>query len=128
MTENRPQRLSDGKGEHEQRVVDNMNDLSRYRQQHGLSETGSVGDADTVAKMVVGENDFYGVNRGLQTPKANITMRINAQTKQHAEAHAAQQVIDAGLKGKFKMAEQRSVYCMWREKWDWVYRKGDWGR
>jgi hypothetical protein len=37
----------------------------------------------------------------LQNPKAEITMKINAQT----EAHVAQQVIDAGLKSSAKTVE-----------------------
>jgi hypothetical protein len=99
-------KLIDGKGAVEKSIADHIADLAKYREEHGIPKARSEGDKATVSKIVIDGKEFYGINKGLQNPKANITMNdVNPITKTHAESHAAQQIIDAGLKGTAKTVE-----------------------
>lgn len=82
-----------------------MSDLATFRKINNLPEAGSSADKSTVGKYVINGREFYGVNSKAQNPKAKITMRVNNQTKYHAEAHGGQQIIDAGLKGTAKVVD-----------------------
>ncbi len=57
-----------------------------------------------IAKLEIGDGSFFGINFG-NNPYCSqncwqITIQVNAITKQHAEADAFQQAIDAGITGE----------------------------
>ncbi|WP_232437393.1 RHS repeat-associated core domain-containing protein [Burkholderia ubonensis] len=89
--------------------------LALFRQSNGLlsvaeedklAAQGIKGSQNTVALLKIGEGDFFGVNSKIQGEKNYFTSGlINNITKYHAEGNAAQQAIDEGLAGKFKVAE-----------------------
>lgn len=77
------------------RVQSGFDDLANQRQLRGLPAAGSADDAATLSRMQIGEDVYYGANRGIQDPRTAMTLeRVNAQTLTHAEADVVQQVIN----------------------------------
>ncbi|WP_338814332.1 deaminase [Bernardetia sp. Wsw4-3y2] len=74
------------------------------RKELDLPEAGSKNDQSTVSLLEIDGQEFYGVNRKIQNPKTDVKMNVNNITKTHAEADAAQQALDAGMKGKTNTA------------------------
>jgi hypothetical protein len=70
-----------------------FDDLVQMRQELGLPEAGSELDKATLSKLEMGDQDFYGINAHGQ----DITLRVNAISKTHAEADAFQQAFNAGV-------------------------------
>ncbi len=56
-----------------------------------------------IAKLEIGDGSFFGISFGNNPYCAQncwqITIQVNAITKQHAEADAFQQAVDAGITG-----------------------------
>jgi pyruvate/2-oxoglutarate dehydrogenase complex dihydrolipoamide acyltransferase (E2) component len=84
---------------------EHIDDLAAERQRLKLAPAGSATDDATVAKIKIGDDEFYGVNSKYQAPKTKVEGKVNAQTKTHAEGQAVQKAIDAGKKGTAKEAE-----------------------
>jgi len=70
--------------------------LAEYRKSQGMPRAGSADDAHTAARLDVGGRSFYGHN----AHGRNIDIKVNAQTKTHAEADVFQQAKDAGATGE----------------------------
>jgi hypothetical protein len=85
--------------------AEHFEDLAKKRKEKGLPEADSPTDDATVAKLKVGNDEFYGFNRKYQNPKTEVTLKANAQTVTHAEADCVQQAIDKGKTGTAKEAE-----------------------
>ncbi|MFC0112701.1 golvesin C-terminal-like domain-containing protein [Kibdelosporangium aridum] len=66
-------------------------DLAKYRERQGMPRAGSADDAHTAARLDVGGRSFYGHN----AHGRNIDIKVNAQTKTHAEADVFQQAKNA---------------------------------
>ncbi len=80
-------------------LTDVFQELAEYRKQLGLPTAGSEDDRATVAKLEIEGSGFFGISSGSNPNRRTITLKINAISKQHAEADAFQQALDAGLKG-----------------------------
>lgn len=65
------------------------------------AERGLQSGSGTLARLDVGGRSFYGINAHRQP----VTMRVNAITRTHAEAHAFQQAANAGIR-----AERGTLY------------------
>jgi hypothetical protein len=68
-------------------------DLARYRGTQGMPPVGSAADKHTAARLDAGGQSFYGRN----AHNRPIDIRVNAQTKTHAEADVFQQAKNAGI-------------------------------
>ncbi|EDV3055260.1 hypothetical protein HU71_004800 [Salmonella enterica subsp. enterica] len=76
--------------------------LAKMRKKWGLPKAGSADDTYTVSMLEINGQRFYGRNgHGMPTTFD----RVNPITRQHAEADVTQQAINAGLKGKAKVAD-----------------------
>jgi hypothetical protein len=72
-----------------------LRDLAAFRAREGMPVAGSAEDVHTAARLdVPGSDPLYGRN----AHDLEITMRVNAQTRTHAEAQAFQQALNDGLK------------------------------
>jgi hypothetical protein len=71
--------------------LDGLADLAKFR-----SELGLASGEGTLARLQVGNSQFYGINAHGQP----ITMRVNAITRSHAEADAFQQALNSGVTGR----------------------------
>lgn len=80
-------------------MTDVFQALAKYRQQLELPSAGSESDRTTVAKLEIGEGEFFGINSGSNPHRRRITLTVNPISRTHAEADAFQQAYDAGLRG-----------------------------
>jgi hypothetical protein len=87
------------------KIQKGFEDLVNERIKRGLPKAGSKFDNATVSKLKIDGEEFYGVNSKFQNPKTQVNLKVNAQTKTHAEADAIQQAINSGKKGTSKEAE-----------------------
>lgn len=70
--------------------------LAAERARRGLPVADSDLDRYTMARIELDGREFFGVNRGIQSPLTEIRLeRLNAITRSHAEADVIQQVVDA---------------------------------
>ncbi|WP_175918004.1 RHS repeat-associated core domain-containing protein [Burkholderia pyrrocinia] len=82
------------------------NGLLSVAEEDKLAAQGIKGSQNTVALLKIGKGDFFGTNSKIQGEKNYFTAGlINNITKYHAEGNSAQQAIDKGMAGKFKIAE-----------------------
>lgn len=80
-------------------------ELAKERERRRLPIAGSQTDKSTLAKLEIDRNSYYGVNKGDQNPKTEITLeKVNAITKTHAEADATQKAINGCKIGSAKTA------------------------
>ena len=80
--------------------------LEKERERLKLPKAGSHDDVSTVAILKINGKEYQGVNSKNQNPKTKITLvRVNAQTKTHAEAEAVQKAINDGAAGTAEEAE-----------------------
>jgi hypothetical protein len=78
------------------RVVPGLRDLQKYRATIGLPRALSAADRSTTARLDLGGVSLYGHNaHGRQ-----ITLKVNNQTKHHAEADVFQQAYEKGIRGR----------------------------
>jgi deoxycytidylate deaminase len=61
-----------------------------------MPKAGSSADQHTAARLDISGQSFYGKN----AHNRKVDIRVNAQTKTHAEADVFQQAKDAGLSGQ----------------------------
>lgn len=80
-------------------MTDVFQELAEYRRQLGLPSAGSERDRSTVAKLEMGEREFFGINSVSNPHRRRITLTVNPISRTHAEADALQQAFDAGLRG-----------------------------
>lgn len=80
-------------------MTDVFQELAEYRRQLGLPSANSESDRATVAKLEMGEGEFFGINSGSNPYHRRITLTVNPISRTHAEADAFQQAYDAGLRG-----------------------------
>lgn len=64
-----------------------------------MPAAGSETDKSTIAKIAIGNQNFFGINSSSNPNPRQITFRVNPITKTHAEADAFQQAADAGIQG-----------------------------
>jgi len=86
-------------------AINGFKKLSSKRADLGLPASRSATDDATVAYLRISNNEFFGVNSKYQSPKTEILLKVNAQTKTHAEAEVVQKAINAGMKGRVKSVE-----------------------
>ena len=79
-------------------MTDVFQELAEYRRQLGLPSAGSENDRATVAKLEMGEGEFFGINSGSNPYRRRITLTVNPISRTHAEADAFQQAYDVGLR------------------------------
>jgi hypothetical protein len=82
-------RVAMASAEHDQAA---LRDLASFREHEGMPAAGSPEDLHTASRLDVGGLQFYGRN----AHDLQITMKVNAQTATHAEAHSFQQARNAG--------------------------------
>ncbi|MBM7774763.1 RHS repeat-associated protein [Actinokineospora baliensis] len=75
---------------------DPFKDLADYRAREGMPKAGAADDVHTAARLDVGGQSFYGRN----AHDLPVDMKVNAQTRTHAEGHAFQQAKNAGATGE----------------------------
>lgn len=80
-------------------MTDVFQELAEYRRQLGLPSAGSESDRATVAKLEMGEGEFFGINSGSNPDRRRITLTVNPISWTHAEADVFQQAFDAGFRG-----------------------------
>ncbi|HWM10484.1 MAG TPA: deaminase [Solirubrobacteraceae bacterium] len=68
------------------RVREGMDSLARFRRQRDLPAAGAANDRSTVARLDIGNESFYGINAHHEP----INLRVNAQSRTHAEGGAFQ--------------------------------------
>ena len=78
--------------------------LRSLRVKMSLPKAGTAGDNYTLAILVIVNREILGVNRSIQSPKIPITIKVNNQSKDHAEAHAVQQAVNEGRFGVTRVA------------------------
>ncbi len=67
------------------RYLNDFDDLATYRRKQGLPVAGSAEDKHTAAKLIIGDDVFYGRNgHGKQNEVASV-FTVNPQTATHAE-------------------------------------------
>lgn len=52
-------------------------ELAEYRRQLGLPSAGSESDRATVAKLEMGESEFFGISSGSNPYRRRITLTVN---------------------------------------------------
>jgi len=81
-------------------IAAKFQELAKFREKLGLPVAGSENDGSTVAKLEIGDREFFGVNSGSDpNPRRVVTLRVNPISKTHAEADVMQQAFDAGIRG-----------------------------
>jgi RHS repeat-associated protein len=73
-----------------------LDDLAAYRSSRGLPPAGSADDVYTAARLDVRGRSFYGRN----ADDIAVNIRVNAQTRTHAEASVFQQAKNAQVSGR----------------------------
>lgn len=81
--------------------ADPFAELAALRMKMNLDPTtAQEGDPHTMTKLVIGDKAYFGTNRKNQNPKKPITLvRVNSNTKLHAEADVTQQAVNEGMAG-----------------------------
>lgn len=62
-----------------------FDDLAAYRRQQGMPIAGSAEDKHTAAKLIIGDNVYYGRNGHGKQNKVTSVFTVNPQTATHAE-------------------------------------------
>ncbi len=75
-------------------------ELAEYRRSLGLPSSGSQVDKFTIAKLEIGGETFFGINKSDNPHRREIRLNVNPITKTHAEADAFEQAYDRGVKSK----------------------------
>lgn len=73
-----------------------FDDLAAYRRQQGMPIAGSVEDKHTAAKLVIGDNVYYGRNGHGKQNEVTSVFTVNPQTATHAEGDVFYQAKMAG--------------------------------
>ena len=60
-------------------------DLADYRKRKKMPEAGSENDDSTAAKLIIGDNEYYGKNAGQTKADVIEELIVNPQTATHAE-------------------------------------------
>ncbi|MCH5677126.1 polymorphic toxin-type HINT domain-containing protein, partial [Streptomyces gilvus] len=82
-------------------------ELAAYRAREGMPARGSEDDTFTAARLQVGGQVFFGRNAHGRA----VDIRVNAQTKTHAEADVFQQAKDAGATGDLAVLHVDRDFC-----------------
>ncbi|WP_206059488.1 RHS repeat-associated core domain-containing protein [Nonomuraea zeae] len=82
-------------------------ELRAYRARQNMPAAGSADDVFTAARLKIDGQVFFGRN----AHGRNIDIRVNAQTKTHAEADVFQQAKNAGAKGKVAVLHVDRDFC-----------------
>jgi hypothetical protein len=81
-------------------IAAKFQELAKFREELGLPVAGSKNDGSTIAKLEIGNNEFFGINSGSDpNPRRVVTLKVNIISKTHAEADVMQQAFDAGIRG-----------------------------
>jgi len=72
-----------------------LEQLAALREDLNLPAAGSALDKSTLAKLVIGEDDWFGINAHGQ----DVTLSVNAISRTHAETDAFQQAYNDGVTG-----------------------------
>ncbi|MDG4596454.1 MAG: deaminase [Candidatus Contendobacter sp.] len=97
---------SPAKGVKQSCPLSSIRKMEKVRERLKLPKAGSHDDVSTVAILKINGKEYQGVNSKNQNPKTKITLvRVNAQTKTHAEAEAVQKAINDGAAGTAEEAE-----------------------
>ena len=62
-----------------------FDDLAAYRRQQGMPVAGSIEDKHTAAKLIIGDNVYYGRNGHGKQNEVTSVFTVNPQTATHAE-------------------------------------------
>ena len=73
-----------------------FDDLAAYRRQQGMPIAGSAEDKHTAAKLIIGDNVYYGRNGHGKQNKVTSVFTVNPQTATHAEGDVFYQAKMAG--------------------------------
>lgn len=82
-------------------------ELAAYRAREGMPARGSADDTFTAARLQVDGQVFFGRNAHGRP----VDIRVNAQTKTHAEADVFQQAKNAGASGKVAVLHVDRDFC-----------------
>ncbi|HMV87751.1 MAG TPA: deaminase [Blastocatellia bacterium] len=81
-------------------IADALKDVSMFRSSLNLpavNTAADIADPTTIARLDIGEHSFYGISAHGQ----NVSLRVNAISRTHAEADVFQQALNSGARDDF---------------------------